>query len=45
MLHVSLTALIAIVVGLLAFSAYGSLSAALVFSFLAALLWMYLVRL
>ena len=45
MLHVSLTALIAIVVGLLAFSAYGSLTAALAFAFLAALLWMYLVRL
>lgn len=45
MLHVSLTALIAIVVGVLAFSAYGSLATALVFSILAAVLWMYLVRL
>ena len=45
MLHVSLTALIAVVIGLLAFSAYGSLTAALVFSILAALFWIYLVRL
>jgi hypothetical protein len=44
-LQVSLTVLIAAVVGLLAFSAYGSLTAAILFSTLSALLWLYLIRL
>lgn len=43
--QVALTILIAAVVGLLAFSAYGSLAAALAFSLLSALLWVYLIRL
>lgn len=44
-LQVSLTVLIAAVVGILAFSAYGSLTAAILFSTLSALLWLYLIRL
>jgi hypothetical protein len=44
-LQVSLTVLIAVVVGILAFSAYGSLTAAILVSTLSALLWIYLIRL
>ena len=45
MLQVALTLMIACIVGLLAFSAYGSVTAALSFSILSALLWLYLIRL
>ncbi len=45
MLQLGLTALIAIVVAVLAFSAYGSFPAALVFALLSAVLWTYLIRL
>lgn len=40
-----LTGMIALAIGLLAFSAYGSLTAALVLALTSALLWFYLVRL
>ncbi|MBS7804154.1 hypothetical protein KIH24_06150 [Rhizobiales bacterium TNE-4] len=45
MLQVALTLMIACIVGLLAYSAYGSIAAALCFSILSALLWLYLIRL
>lgn len=44
-LQLGLTALIAAVVAILAFSAYGSFPAALVFGLLSAVLWTYLIRL
>jgi hypothetical protein len=43
--QLSLTGLIVLAVGLLAFTAYGSVAAALTCSIFAALLWTYLIRL
>ena len=45
MLQFGLTGLIAAVVAILAFAAYGSFPAALVFGLLSAVLWTYLIRL
>ena len=45
MLQLVLTGLIATLVAVLAFSAYGSLPVALVFALISAVLWMYLIRL